>query len=128
MERVLAFDFGASGGRAILGEYSDGTITLQEVHRFDNDPVMLNGTFYWDFLRLFFEVKQGILKAHELGEFSSIAMDTWGVDFGLLDQRGDLLQNPVNYRDKRTAGMIDEVCKIVPSEELYARAGSSSWS
>lgn len=123
MKRVLAFDFGASSGRSILGEFDGHKIDLIEVHRFDNDPVMMNGVFYWDFLRLFHEVKQGIVQAKQKGSFSSIGIDTWGVDFGLLDANGDLLQNPVNYRDARTVGMIEEVCKIIPKEVLYQQTG-----
>ena len=83
-KRVLAFDFGASSGRAIIGTLDNGRITLNEVHRFSNDPVTVNGTFYWDVLRLFHEIKQGLLKAKQAGGFDSIGIDTWGVDFGLL--------------------------------------------
>lgn len=86
-KKVLAFDFGASSGRAILSTYEDGTLKMEEIHRFSNDPVMVNGTFYWDILRLFFEIKQGILKCVNSGntDISSIGIDTWGVDFGLLE-------------------------------------------
>ncbi|MBQ8944861.1 MAG: rhamnulokinase, partial [Clostridia bacterium] len=101
-KRVLAFDFGASSGRAILGIFDGEKIELKEVHRFSNDPVSVNGTVYWDVLRLFYEIKQGILKAKECGGFESIGIDTWGVDFGLLDLDGRLLENPVHYRDLRT--------------------------
>jgi sugar (pentulose or hexulose) kinase len=84
---MLAIDLGASNGRAILGILKDGELTLQEVHRFCNDPVMVNGNLYWDILRLFQEIKQGILNCVRQGhqDISSIAVDTWGVDFGLLD-------------------------------------------
>ena len=123
-KRVLAFDFGASSGRAILGTYADGKITLKEIHRFSNDPVEINGTLYWDVLRLFYEVKQGITKATLDGGFDSIGIDTWGVDFGLLDKEGRLLSNPVNYRDARTEGMMEEAFKLVPRDELYAATGT----
>lgn len=122
-KKLLAFDFGASSGRAMLGEFDGEKITLTEAHRFDNNPVMVRGTFYWDVLNLFFEIKQGITKARALGEFSTIGIDTWGVDFGLLDKRGDLLENPVNYRDLRTAGKIEEVCGIVGRDRLYNATG-----
>lgn len=122
--RVLAFDFGASSGRAMIGTYADGKIELKEIHRFSNDPVELNGTLYWDVLRLFFEIKQGIVKAKLDGGFDAIGIDTWGVDFGLLDKEGNLLQNPVHYRDLRTEGMIEEVCSIVPKEEIFEITGS----
>lgn len=123
MKTVLAFDFGASSGRAILGHFDGDKITLEEVHRFSNDPVLVNGTFYWDVLRLFHEIKQGILKAKQAGGFSSIGIDTWGVDFGLLDANGDLLQNPVHYRDKRNSGMVKKAFEYIPKEELYALTG-----
>lgn len=122
-KRVLAFDFGASSGRAMLGSFDGNRIELTEVHRFDNNPVTLLGTFYWDALALFHEIKLGITKACAYGEFSSIGVDTWGVDFGLLDKNGDLLQNPVHYRDARTAGMLDKVCKKIGREALYGATG-----
>ncbi len=122
MKKVLAFDFGASSGRAIIGEYENGKIKLTEVHRFDNEPVMVNGNFQWDVLRLFHEIKQGILKAKEYG-FESIGIDTWGVDFGLLAKDGRLLENPFNYRDLRTEGMIEAVDEIIPRDELYKSCG-----
>lgn len=103
-KRVLAFDFGASSGRAIIGHFDGENIRLEEVHRFSNDPVSVNGTLYWDVLRLFFEIKQGLTKAKLAGGFDSIGIDTWGVDFGLLDEFGCLLENPIHYRDARTAG------------------------
>ena len=90
-KRVLAFDFGASSGRAILASYEDGKISMQEIHRFSNDPVTVCGVFHWDVLRLFFEIKQGITKAVHQGGFDAIGIDTWGVDFGLLDKKGRLL-------------------------------------
>ena len=81
---VLALDFGASSGRAFLGCFDGSRITMQESHRFSNDPVMLNGVLYWDFYRLFFEITQGILKAQQDAPVSSIGIDTWGGAFGLL--------------------------------------------
>ncbi len=123
-KNVLAFDFGASSGRAIIGSYADDKISLQEVHRFPNDPVYVNGTLYWDVLRLLFEIKQGILAAHHNGGFESIGIDTWGVDFGLLDKDGRLLENPVHYRDSRTDTIMEEVFAILPKEEIYARTGT----
>ena len=122
-KKVLAFDFGASSGRAILGAFDGNKITLTEVHRFDNNPVMLRDTLYWDVLNLFYEIKQGLHKAAECGEFDSVGIDTWGVDFGLLDGRGNLLQNPVHYRDKRTVGLPEEVAKIVAPDTVYERTG-----
>lgn len=123
-KRLLAFDFGASSGRAMLGEFDGEKIQLTEVHRFDNNPVTLRGTFYWDALCLLHEIKQGIVKAKAYGAFTSIGIDTWGVDFGLLDANGDLLQNPVHYRDARTVGMVDEVCEKLGRDALYQVTGN----
>ncbi len=121
---ALAFDLGASSGRAILGTLEDGKITMEEVHRFPNDPVIVNGTMYWDTLRQFYEIKQGIVKAKNHGSFESMGIDTWGVDFGLLDAHGDLLENAVHYRDRRTQGMIGHVFSKIPRERLYEITGN----
>ncbi len=131
-KKVLAFDFGAGSGRAVLGKFladcntnngNTSFIGLEEVHRFENDAVSVGGTFYWDILRLIFEVKQGILKGVAAGGFDSIGIDTWGVDFGLIDKRGYLMENPVHYRDKRNAGMIEEAEKYISKSEMYDRTG-----
>ena len=122
-KRVLAFDFGASSGRAIIGCFDGDKITLEEVHRFSNDPVSVGGTVYWDVLRLFYEIKQGIIKAKIAGGFDSIGIDTWGVDFGLIDSEGKLMENPVHYRDARTTGLVDEAFKTMPKEKLYGITG-----
>ena len=122
-KRVLAFDFGASSGRAIIGCFDGGKITLEEVHRFSNDPVSVGGTVYWDVLRLFHEIKQGIIKARMAGGFDSIGIDTWGVDFGLIDAEGRLMENPIHYRDTRTAGLVEDSFKTMPQEKLYGITG-----
>ena len=98
MKNVLAIDFGASSGRAVIGSFDGTVIKLTEIHRFSNDPVILGKTMYWDFLRLFHEIKQSLIKSKEYGEIDSIAIDTWGVDFGLIDKSGRLLENPVHSR------------------------------
>ncbi len=123
MKKVLSFDFGASSGRAMLATLEGDKITMEEIHRFGNDTVIVNGTMYWDALRLFFEIKAGITKAVALGGFDALGIDTWGVDFGLINKRGKLISNPVHYRDSRTDGIWDEVYKIIPKDELYARTG-----
>lgn len=123
--KVLAFDFGASSGRAIVATYENGKVTMEEVHRFSNDPVMVGGTFYWDILRLFHEIKQGISRCVAAGhkDIESIGIDTWGVDFGLLDKDGRLLENPVNYRDKRTVGVKEKAFEVCGKENMYKAAG-----
>lgn len=122
--RLMGFDFGASSGRAMLGTYDGKTLQLEELHRFSNDPVMLNGRFVWDVQRLFFEMKAALLKAVKAGiKLDGIGIDTWGVDFGLLDKNGALLGIPVNYRDARTDNMMEEAFKIVPKEEIFEETG-----
>ena len=121
--KVLAVDLGASGGRAIVGSFDGTKIKLEEVHRFSNDPVLCNGTLYWDVLRLFHEIKQGILKAREAG-ITSVGVDTWGVDFGLLDKQGRLMENPIHYRDERTLGMPEAAVGKISRQELYEITGN----
>lgn len=125
MLKLLAFDYGASSGRGILGTFDGDRLQLNEIHRFSNDPVIVNGSFYWDILRLFHELKQGIIKCVKNGdkEIASMGIDTWGVDFGLLDAGGHLLGNPYHYRDSRTDGMMEAADNIVPSKEIYKQTG-----
>ena len=123
---LLGFDFGASSGRAMLGAFDGEKIEIQEIHRFSNDPVMLCGRFVWDVPRLLFEMKQALLKLSRMGvKLDGIGIDTWGVDFGLLDKNGRLLGLPVHYRDERTSGMREKVREIIPDDELYARTGTA---
>ena len=120
----LAFDFGASSGRMILSKYQDGKIELEELHRFPNDPVRIGKNFYWDTFRLYHEMKVGLKKAAAKKlPIQSLAIDTWGVDYGLIDKDGNLIGNPVNYRDDRTIGVLEEIAKLVPLDELYAKTG-----
>ena len=122
--KVLAVDFGASSGRVMLGTFDGDKITTEEIHRFSNDPVIVNGTMYWDVLRLFHEIKQGLIKAKPYGKVDSIGVDTWGVDFGLLDEKGYLLENPVHYRDSRTEGMLEKGFALIPKEHFYEMTGN----
>lgn len=120
----LAMDFGASSGRAILGDLCDGKLEIKEIHRFSNDPVELAGRLYWDLPRLFFEIKRALNKAALEGvKIASIGIDTWGVDYGLLDKNGHVLDNPVHYRDQRTEGMMDKAFETVSRQEIYERTG-----
>lgn len=121
MKKILAFDFGASSGRAILAEYDSDSLTYKEVHRFENNPVTKDGLLCWDFNNLMKNVHIGIEKA---GQFDSIAFDTWGVDFGLLDKDGSLLALPVHYRDTRTESMPQKVFEKISPEKLYAYTGN----
>lgn len=123
-KRVLAFDFGASSGRAIIGIFDGETIRLEEVHRFENTPVQMCGTLYWDLPRLFHEVKQGLVKAAQSGGFDSLAVDTWGVDFGLIGRDGHLLELPVHYRDSRTSGMLEKAFSLIDKAQFYNITGN----
>ena len=122
--KVLALDFGASSGRAIVGTFDGEKISLKEIHRFTNDPVILVDTMYWDVLRLFHDIKTGLIKAKQEGKIQSLGIDTWGVDFGLLDKNGKLLENPVHYRDARTKGMMEKVFSKIDKEKLYNVTGN----
>jgi sugar (pentulose or hexulose) kinase len=111
IHRGLAVDLGAGSGRVLLGTLADGRLTLEEVHRFGNEPVLVHGRFSWDILALYREILKGIragIARVSVGPVpATVGIETWGVDFGLLDGRGRLLQNPVCYRDARTDGLID---------------------
>jgi len=119
---VLAVDLGAESGRVMAVHFDGKELQLEELHRFPNGPVAVQGTLYWDFLRLWSEIQAGIErgKAHKP---TSIGIDTWGVDFGLLDKDGRLLSNPVSYRDSRTVGMMEAVFTRVPQASIFARTG-----
>jgi sugar (pentulose or hexulose) kinase len=124
MKNYLAFDLGASNGRAILGQFDGEKITMKELHRFENNYVEMNGVFYWDTPYLFNQLKQGLLafKQGGYGELDSFGIDTWGVDYGLLDRNGHLAGVPRSYR-LGTQEDIDAVKAIIPAEVLYRRSG-----
>ncbi|MCM1065645.1 MAG: rhamnulokinase [Eubacterium sp.] len=120
----LGIDIGASSGRHILAHLEDGRMVLEEIHRFPNGMVEKDGENVWDVEGLFGEIKAGMKKCVELGKIPvSVGIDTWGVDFVLLDEDGNRIGNAVAYRDGRTKGMDEEVYKIIPEDELYARTG-----
>ena len=115
----LAIDIGASSGRHILGSVADGKIVLEEVHRFANGMDESGNTLYWDVDRLFDEIIEGMKKCKDIGKIpKSVSIDTWGVDFVLLDKEDGIIGKAVGYRDHRTEGMDEEVYKIIPEEEL----------
>lgn len=119
-----ALDFGASSGRMMLGWLENGKFQLEEVHRFENGMVKKDGELCWEFDRIFKEVKTALKKCKEVGKMPSyVGVDTWGVDFVLLDKDDNVVGNTVGYRDHRTDGMDDEVYKIISLEDLYARTG-----
>jgi rhamnulokinase len=120
MRRYVAFDLGAESGRAVLGTLDAGVLSIQELHRFANEPVNAGGTLHWDVLRLWHELRRGLSLAPEI---DSVGVDTWGVDFALLDEAGALIQNPVHYRDTRTDGIAERVFEIVGPDEIYDSTG-----
>jgi rhamnulokinase len=118
----LAFDFGAESGRAVLAHLQSGILSTKEVHRFANEPVEYGGSLHWDVARLWFEVRKTLTQLGEV-ELASIGVDAWGVDYALLGERGQLLQNPNHYRDRRTEGVMEEVVRKIGKEEIYKATG-----
>jgi rhamnulokinase len=125
---VAAVDLGASGGRVMVGRVSAGRggadqLELHEAHRFPNTPVRVLGTLHWDILDLYRGMVDGLGAAARSFGLASVGIDSWGVDYGLLDADGALLGNPVHYRDSRTDGVVDDVLAKVPAADLYAVTG-----
>ncbi|OYD07153.1 rhamnulokinase [Paludifilum halophilum] len=120
----LAVDLGASSGRVLTGEFDGERLNVGEVHRFENKPVSLLGTLYWDLLHLYQQVLLGIGRVRkEDGPIVSLGVDSWAVDYGLLDRSGHLLSNPVHYRDRRTEGIMEKVGRQIPREEIFRQTG-----
>lgn len=121
---MIAFDLGASNGRAILGQFDGRRLEMRELHRFENNYVEMNGVFYWDTPYLYSQLKEGLLAFRRggFGELDSFGIDTWGVDYGLLDQNGHLAGVPRSYRLGVQAD-VDAVTAKIPAEELYRRSG-----
>lgn len=125
VQRYLAIDMGAESARAIVGEFADGGLTLREIHRWPSRGETVAGTQYWDFPFIFGEIKRAMRKcARAHGPtLRSIGIDSWGVDFGLLDASGQLVQNPVQYRDHRTDGILDKAYAVLDQEAIYRETG-----
>ncbi len=117
---VLSVDLGGESGRVMEVGFDGRSLCLDELHRFSNVPALVNGTLYWDILRLWNEITIGIEKGEKI---SSIGVDTWGVDFVLLDNNDNLLGNPVHHRDNRTNGMMEKVFQKIPREEIFYQTG-----
>ena len=122
---VLAFDLGATSGRAILGRLDSGSLKLREVHRFPNEPVQFNNELHWDMPRLWRDVRIGLeAGAGQSGDsLRSVGVDAWGVDYALLDESGILLENPYHYRDRRTEGKMERATGILGAERIYDATG-----
>lgn len=121
----LAVDLGASSGRVVAGEFAGKRLALEEVSRFENGGVLANDHLYWDLLNLWSHIKEGLRAACvRYGErVVSVGVDTWGVDFGLLNAKDELLSNPMHYRDRRTEGIFDQAFRVVPRQEIFAHTG-----
>lgn len=126
MRYYLAIDIGASSGRHILGHIENGRMIIEEIHRFPNGMIQKDGELCWDFDALWSEILSGMNRCAELGKIpESVGIDTWGVDFVLLDENNVVLGNTVAYRDSRTNGMDAEVYKHISEEDLYRRTGTA---
>ncbi|MHC4084379.1 MAG: rhamnulokinase, partial [Planctomycetota bacterium] len=125
VKTYIAVDLGAESGRVMLGTVSADKLTLEEVHRFGNGPVEENGTLRWDFGGLLSEIKTGIVKAvkQARADIAGIGVDSWGVDFGLLDAKGKLIESPYHYRDSRTNEMLDKAFELMSKREIYENTG-----
>ncbi len=124
-KRFLAFDLGAESGRAIVGTLDGDRVSLEELHRWPSRNAEIHGVRYWDVLYIFAEMKEALARyARQYGpELAGIGVDTWGVDFGLLGPSGQLLQNPLHYRDHATDAILEPAFNIMPRDELYRRTG-----
>jgi rhamnulokinase len=120
--RFLALDLGAESGRAILGRLDDDVLTLKDVRRFPNVAVRANGSLHWDILRLWHEVQKSLEEVTDVA-LASVGLDSWGCDYALLGQQGQLLENPYHYRDTRSDGVPSQVFSRVPAERIYAITG-----
>lgn len=124
-KKVLACDLGASSGRSILGNFDGEKLELEVLHKFINGGVYLNNNFHWNTIKQFVEIKNGIKKAIKKtnNNLDSIGIDTWGVDYGLLDNQGILMSVPFHYRDNRTNGVLKEVFRRISKKEIYYETG-----
>lgn len=125
IKKYIAVDLGAESGRVMLGSVSRQRLILEEIHRFSNGPVEENGSLRWDFNRLLSEIKTGIAKAAKAGssQIWGIGVDSWGVDFGLLDVDGKLIENPYHYRDSQTNGMMEKAFEMMSKRDIYENTG-----
>jgi rhamnulokinase len=124
-KNYIAFDLGASSGRAVIGRFDGETLSLEDAHRFENGPTRLLDSIHWNALSLFTEIKTGLAKAATRldGDIAALGVDTWGVDFALLDKSGDMIGNPYHYRDSRNDGMLEAAFELVPREEIFMQTG-----
>lgn len=124
-ENFLGFDIGASNGKAIVGKFDGETLKQEEIYRFPNQPVALSGHLHWDVLSLVAEIKKGLASySQKYGRgLAGVGIDTWGVDFGLLDSQGKLIGNPYHYRDRKNVGMSEKINRLLGGYEIYRTTG-----
>lgn len=124
-KNYIAIDLGASSGRVMLGNIDGHKLSIEECYRFPNEPIEQDGTLRWDFKRIFSEIKKGISAAVKKsgGNIESIGVDSWGVDFGLIDKAGQLIENPYHYRDSRTDGMMEKAFGLLPKRKIFDETG-----
>ncbi len=125
VKKYIAVDLGAESGRVMIGSVSADRLILEEIHRFGNGPIEEDGALKWDFQKLMTEIKAGIAKAAKAAgaQVWGIGVDSWGVDFGLLDANGNLIENPYNYRDSQTNGMMEKAYELMPKRDIYENSG-----
>jgi len=123
MTNFAAVDLGAQSGRVALGRFDGERLSVEELHRFPNEPVLADGRLHWDIRRLYHETLDGLAATSRAADIDALAVDSWAVDFGLVDGDGGLLADPVHYRDRRRANAFDSVLARIPPRELYARTG-----
>jgi len=125
VKQYIAVDLGAESGRVMLGSASADKLSLEEIHRFDNEPIEENGSLRWDFETLFAQIKTGIGRAVKKAktQVRGIGIDSWGVDFGLIGSDGKLIENPYHYRDRRTDGMMEKAFELMGKREIYENTG-----
>jgi len=120
----LAFDLGAGSGRAFLGALNSGILTIQEIHRFANEPIRIGSATHWDAAKIWGEIRRAFTEAESFcGRLAGVGVDTWGVDYALLGDRGELLQNPLHYRDPRNVSAMNAVLERISKEDIYRRTG-----
>ncbi|MFH1715769.1 MAG: rhamnulokinase family protein [Planctomycetota bacterium] len=125
VKKYIAVDLGAESGRVMIGSVSADKVVLEEIHRFGNGPIEENGSLKWNFAKLMGEIKAGIKKAAKAAgaQVWGIGVDSWGVDFGLLDGNGELIENPYHYRDSQTNGMQEKAFELMPKRQIYENTG-----
>src|SRR5215469_2895016 len=118
----IAIDLGAETGRVFLGGVESGSLRINQIHRFSNHPVTYGKSSHWDVVLIWSEIRRA-LSSSDLPDIESIGVDAWGVDYALIGEGGELLQNPYHYRDPRNLRAMKEVLRLMPKERIYRETG-----